>query len=100
MTSGDPLGLDPATMRRLGHQAVEMLVETLTDVSEPPLRRATPDQMQARLGGPAPDRPGEFTEVLARLERDVLPFRSRVDHPGFFAFVPSCGTWPGGPRAI
>ena len=95
MTSGDPLGLDPATMRRLGHQAVDMLVETLTDGSEPPLRRATPAQMRERLGGAAPDGPGQFSAILERLEKDVLPFRSRVDHPGFFAFVPSCGTWPG-----
>ena len=26
--------------------------------------------------------------MLAQLDRDVLPFTSRGDHPGFFAFVP------------
>src|SRR5919198_261191 len=34
-------------------------------------------------------------DVLGRLERDVLPFRSRGDHPRFFAFIPFAGTWPG-----
>ena len=37
----------------------------------------------------------DFEAILERLERDVLPFMSRGDHPGFFAFIPFCGTWPG-----
>ena len=36
-----------------------------------------------------------FADVLAELERDVLPYRARGDHPGFFAFISYCGTWPG-----
>ena len=95
MIPEDPLGLDPATMRWLGQQTIEMLVKSLCDRSEPPLRRASPQEMRKRLGGPAPEAPGEFSEILERLQKDVLPYRSRVDHPGFFAFVPSSGTWPG-----
>ena len=30
-----------------------------------------------------------------QLSTDVLPFISRNDHPGFLAYVPGCGTWPG-----
>jgi glutamate/tyrosine decarboxylase-like PLP-dependent enzyme len=33
--------------------------------------------------------------VLERALRDVLPVAARVDHPRFFAFVPSAPTWPG-----
>jgi glutamate/tyrosine decarboxylase-like PLP-dependent enzyme len=32
--------------------------------------------------------------VLGRLLADVLPYASRTDHPGYFAFVPSFTTWP------
>jgi aromatic-L-amino-acid/L-tryptophan decarboxylase len=91
----DPLALDPETMRRLGYRAVDMLVERLNDPSIPPLRRSAPDEMAARLGGPPPDGPEDFDEILRRLEEDVLPFMSRGDHPGFFAFIPFAGTWPG-----
>ena len=91
----DPLALDPEAMRRLGYRTVDMLVDQLSDNGAPPLRRATPDAMAARLGGPPPDEPEDIERILARLQEDVLPFRSRVDHPGFFAFVPSSGTWPG-----
>jgi glutamate/tyrosine decarboxylase-like PLP-dependent enzyme len=91
----DPLALDAETMRRLGYRAVDMLVDRLTDPSIPPLRRATPDEMAARLGGPPPEEPQEFEEVLRRLDEDVLPFMSKGDHPGFFAYIPFSGTWPG-----
>ncbi len=91
----NPLALDRETMRRLGYQTVDMLVERLDDGSIPPLRRASPAEMRERLSGPQPRGPQELTEILAQLERDVLPFAGRGDHPGYFAFIPFCGTWPG-----
>ena len=91
----DLLALDAETMRRLGHQTVDMLVERWFDASAPPLRRATPAEMRKRLSDGAPEQPEPFEELLRRLSEDVLPFTSRGDHPGFFAFVPFAGTWPG-----
>jgi glutamate/tyrosine decarboxylase-like PLP-dependent enzyme len=91
----DPLGLDAEAMRALGYRTVDMLVARLTDPAIPPLRRATPAEMRARLAGPPPQDGRDFEAIMEQLERDVLPFMSRGDHPGFFAFVPFCGTWPG-----
>ncbi|HZC73703.1 MAG TPA: aminotransferase class V-fold PLP-dependent enzyme [Jatrophihabitans sp.] len=34
-------------------------------------------------------------DLLGQLADDVLPFMSRLDHPGYFAFIPACGTFPG-----
>ncbi len=82
-------------MRRAGYSAVDMLVRHLTDSEAPPLQRATASQMQSLLGGVAPEDPTPFAAVLDELERDVLPYRARGDHPGFFAFISYCGTWPG-----
>jgi aromatic-L-amino-acid decarboxylase len=93
--SDNPLGMDREAMRAHGYRTVDMLVDRLTDPSIPPLRRASPAQMRARLAGPPPAAGQDFEQILARLERDVLPFTSRGDHPGFLAFVPFCGTWPG-----
>lgn len=93
--AGDPLGLDAEAMRALGYRTVDMLVARLTDPAIPPLRRATPAEMRARLSGPPPQEGRDFEAIIEQLERDVLPFMSRGDHPGFFAFVPFCGTWPG-----
>jgi aromatic-L-amino-acid decarboxylase len=93
--AGDPLGMDAEAMRAIGYRTVDMLVARLSDPSIPPLRRATPADMRARLAGPPPQDGEDFEAIVERLERDVLPFMSRGDHPGFFAFIPFCGTWPG-----
>src|SRR3954466_7917927 len=81
-------------MRELGYRTVDLLVERLQR-DEPPIRRASPAEMRERLHGPPPDEPQAFEEILAGLERDVLPFASRDGHPGFFGFIPFAGTWPG-----
>jgi glutamate/tyrosine decarboxylase-like PLP-dependent enzyme len=91
----DPLGVGRETMRELGYRTVDLLVDWLGDDDAPPLRRASPEEMRARLSGPAPDQPEPFDEILRRLAEDVLPFASRVQHPRFFAFIPGSGTWPG-----
>jgi aromatic-L-amino-acid decarboxylase len=82
-------------MRRLGYRTVDALVDWLTDDAQPPLRRATAQEMRLRLGGPAPAEPHEYEDILAGLFRDVLPHMSRTGHPRFFAFIPGAGTWPG-----
>jgi len=89
------LGLTADQMREMGYAAVDLLVSRLADPSIPALRRATPGEMVERIAGPPPEGPQAFADVLGRLERDVLPYMNRADHPRFFAFIPSCQTWPG-----
>src|SRR3954454_10778150 len=81
-------------MRALGYSTVDALVDWLTDDDRPPLRSATPAEMQARLGGlEACGAPSDAARRI--LWEDVLPFPSRSAHPRFFAYVPFAGTWPG-----
>src|SRR5437667_179415 len=42
-------------MRALGYRTVDLLVDAITDPDAPPLRRAAPDELRARLGGPPPE---------------------------------------------
>jgi aromatic-L-amino-acid decarboxylase len=92
----DPLGLDPETMRRLGYQTVDLLVDRWVGLGEQPvLRRGTPTELARRLNGPPPQGPEGFERILEQLGTDVLPFLSLNDHPAFFAYIPGCGTWPG-----
>jgi len=81
-------------MRELGYRTIDLLVERLQR-EEPPIRRASQAEMRERLHGPAPDQAQPFDEILAGLDRDVLPFASRDGHPRFFGFIPFAGTWPG-----
>jgi glutamate/tyrosine decarboxylase-like PLP-dependent enzyme len=90
----DPLGLEPETMRALGYRTVDMLVAQLAAVGDgPALQRASAAEMRERLPAP-PGKPSDFESLLSQLERDVLPYMSRCDHPGYFAFIPACGTFP------
>jgi aromatic-L-amino-acid decarboxylase len=92
----NPLGLDPETMRRLGYQTVDLLVDRWTGLGEQPvLRRGTPSELARRLNEPPPKGPQSFERILEQLGSDVLPFISNNDHPGYFAYVPGAGTWPG-----
>ena len=92
----DPLGLDPETMRRLGYQTVDMLVDRLSAVTEGPvIRRSDRSEMERRLGEPPPEGAQGFDEILGKLGEDVLPFASVTAHPRYFAFIPGCPTWPG-----
>jgi aromatic-L-amino-acid decarboxylase len=91
----DPLELEPEAMRRLGYRAVDLLVERLAALGDGPAwHGATRAEMEDRLREPPPAGPEEEERLLARLAEDVLPFAGHHDHPRFFAFVPSCPTWP------
>jgi aromatic-L-amino-acid/L-tryptophan decarboxylase len=92
--SWDPLALEPETMRALGHRTVDALVDMLVDPKTPCLRRATPEEMERRVPADPPDAPRAFDELLAQLRDDVFPYMSRLDHPGYMAFIPACPTFP------
>jgi aromatic-L-amino-acid/L-tryptophan decarboxylase len=90
-----PLAMDVEAMRRTGYAAVDALVARLADpAGDPVLRRASPAEMRARLGGPPPEQGAGLDAVLARVIEDVLPYAARTDHPGYFAFIPCFTTWP------
>ena len=82
-------------MRRLGYRTVDMLVDRITGPPGPVVRSATPEELHERLAMPPPEHPVGFDEILEGLERDVLPFVARISHPGYLAFIPGEGTWPG-----
>ncbi len=91
----DPLALTSEEIRALGYRAVDLLAEQLTDRSIPAMRRGDPADLRARLGGPPPDAPREWSELLEQTARDVLGPTSRLAHPGYFAFIPASSTFPG-----
>jgi aromatic-L-amino-acid/L-tryptophan decarboxylase len=92
----DPLWLDRDDMRRLGYRTVDLLSDLLAEPgSEPVLRRGTREEMEARLAGPPPEDGRSLEEILQVLQDEVLPFRSRCEHPSYLAFIPASGTWPG-----
>lgn len=82
--------LPPEEMRRLGYRIVDLLVDHFADVRELPVgAKARPEEIRPRLQFAPPDEPSDPHVLLDFLEREILPNNLHVDHPRFFAFVPS-----------
>ena len=92
----DPLWLDAETMRSLARDAVDLIAERLNRPwnATPVVTARAPEALAAALNEKAPEGPRPFAELLERLDREVLPFMARNEHPGYFAYIPGTGTWP------
>jgi glutamate/tyrosine decarboxylase-like PLP-dependent enzyme len=93
--SRDPLGLSAEQMREMGYRTVDMLVDQLTDPDAPAIRRPAPGELRRRLEGPPPSQPRGWDELMDATRDDVLQWMSRLAHPGYFAYIPACSTFPG-----
>lgn len=83
-------------MRELGYRVVDLIVDHVARIrEEPAVRRGTRAELEAALREPIPESGTDFATVLDRVARDILPWRARVDHPRFFAFVPGPGNYVG-----
>jgi len=86
----DPLSLSPEEMRSLGYRVIDMLVEHFATLSEKRVtRKADRATMEALLRDELPESGTDPLTVLDQVERDVLGNIMHLDHPRFFAFVPS-----------
>lgn len=93
----EPLSWDHDTFRRLGHDVVDRVVRQWATLREQPaIRRGSRETLEALLREPMPEEGRDPKAVLDRVERDVLAYRGNVQHPRFFAFVPS----PSNPAAV
>ncbi len=93
--AGQGLMMPPEVMRALGHQVVDLLVDRWTGLrGEPAWAGGTRKELEPLLAEDPPEMGRDPQEVLARVVRDVLPRAGRIDHPRFFAFIPSSPTWP------
>lgn len=83
------LEFSPERMREIGYRVVDSLVEHLATLSAQRVgAKGDPRRLLAARREPIPERGAEFEEVLAELERDILPNTMHVNHPRFFAYVP------------
>lgn len=84
------LSLDAEEMRSLGHQVVDLLVDHFSRLPEKPVtRKAERGSMEALFREPIPERGAAPSEVLERVREDVFTHIMHLDHPRFYAFVPS-----------
>lgn len=89
------LELPPEEMRRLGYQVVDSIVDRWASLGEGPAWQfGDRRQLEPLVAGPPPEEGQDPDLILRRVMEDVLPKAGRIDHPRFFAFIPSSPTWP------
>ena len=90
------LEMSPEAMLALARRAAELVVARIDGLrDEPAWRGGTRAELEPLMREPPPAAGSDPERVIERAVRDVLPYAARVDHPRFFAFVPSSPTWPG-----
>lgn len=88
------LELTPDQMRALGREVVERMAAHLESLRLKPANRVgSRAALEALIGAPPPEQPRPPAEALDLLERAVFSNIGHVDHPRFFAFVPSPGNF-------
>lgn len=92
----DTLGLDAAQMRALGYWVVDRVVEHFEQRGAgPAIRTSSRAELEASLGGPLPEEPGDPVQEMERVVSVALANMQHGDHPRYFARVPSPSSYVG-----
>jgi aromatic-L-amino-acid decarboxylase len=84
------LDLDPAFMRQAGYRVIDWIVARLVALRESGLgQELRREETEKLLREPLPEDPSRFEDVFEEYARHVAPNAVQLDHPRFFAFIPS-----------
>jgi aromatic-L-amino-acid decarboxylase len=84
--------LTPEEFRRFGHALIDWIADYRATVEARPVQtRVEPGELRARLPAEPPREPEPFAEVLADVDRLILPALAHWQHPRFFGYFPSNG---------
>ncbi len=88
--------MSAADFRRFGHEAIDRVADYLERVSDlPVLAQVEPNELISRLP-PTPPAEGEAMEdILADVDRLIVPALTNWNHPSFFAYFATSASSPG-----
>ncbi len=87
--------MTPDEFRRHGRQVIEWIARYMESVEEYPVRSpATPGQIRDALPAEPPEVGEGFEEILADVDRLILPGITHWQSPNFFAYFPSNNSGP------
>ena len=82
--------MTPEEFRVAAHALVDWIADHRARVPDLPVQATTkPGEVRAGLGPHAPESPEAFADVLADLERVVVPGVTQTNHPMFYGWFPS-----------
>lgn len=87
--------METEDFRRHAHALVDWMADYMDRVGDLPVRAQTkPGEIAARLPADPPETPETVADIMADLERDVLPGITHWQHPRFFAYFPANASPP------
>ena len=94
--SRDHLKLSANDMREMGYRIIDMLVDYTGAQAQFPVTRALDHAtFEEILNEPLPEDRTDWQDVLEQFERQVLTTIDHLDHPRFFAYIPSSSNFVG-----
>ncbi len=88
--------MSPDELRRWGHEVVDWVADYLATIEQHPVvPDVAPGDVRSWLPPAAPERPEPFGDIIADLDRVVVPGTTHWQHPGFHAFFPANTSGPG-----
>ena len=92
----DQLKLGADEMREMGYRIIDMLVDYTGAQAQFPVTRALDHAtFEEILNEPIPEAASDWQDVLEQFERQVLTTIDHLDHPRFFAYIPSSSNFVG-----
>ena len=92
----DQLKLHAEEMREMGYRIIDMLVDYTGAQAQFPVTRALDHAtFEEILNEPLPEAGTDWRDVLEQFERQVLTTIDHLDHPRFFAYIPSSSNFVG-----
>jgi aromatic-L-amino-acid decarboxylase len=84
--------MTPEEFRRYGHELIDWIADYRANVEKyPVMSRTEPGDIKQQIPASPPQHGENFADVLADLERVVVPGLSHWQHPSFFGYFPSNG---------
>jgi len=82
--------------RRYGHEIVERIADYLSNIERyPVLAQVQPGQLRSQLPSTPPERGEPMPDILADVDRLVVPALTHWNHPSFFAYFATSASAPG-----
>ncbi len=85
----------PNEFREFGKAMIDYAADYLENIRERPvLPDVRPGYLRNLLPDEAPEKPEEWKDVMADIERLVMPGVTHWQHPNFFAYFPAANSYP------
>lgn len=89
-TSQQPPHLTPEEFRREGHRVIDWIADYWESLDDLPVRsQVAPGDVAAALPAAASESPEPFGDLLADIDRVVVPGLTHWQHPRYFAYFPA-----------